>query len=222
MTGQDIVDKVRGKLGDTQFDSSLILDAANWFVNQLFFNTQTRMMESNDTLFGSAGDTVIDMPDDFQTYIDSSVISPQIYEMKDYRLEQATFRKRFPGWQAPTTIAGAISYWTDFNNQMRLSQPLLADTTIDIDYCRQPTIMTSLTDTCEVPDLYQELVVLGSLYRCMDTNEDYPEAAQEIGNLSPLVTAFIASEARGQMRTGPVIIRSNRRRGGIRNSPWSQ
>lgn len=218
----DIVNKTRAKLGDTSFDQQLITDAANWFVNQLFFNTQTRQMETNTQLTPSAGDTTIDMPGDFQTYIDSSVVSPQIYELKDYRMEPADFRKRFPGWNSPLTTAAYMSYWTDFNNEIRFNAPLLADTVIDLDYCRQPDLMVNLTDICEVSDLYQELVILGTLARCMDTNEDYPEASQELANLAPLTTAFIRRESRGSFHTGPVIIRSNRRRGGIRKSAWSE
>ncbi len=218
MTLQNIIDKVRGKLGDTSFDSTQITDAANWFVNQLFFNTATRMMEATDTLYPSANDTTVDMPDDFQTLIDLNVVSPQIYSIKDYHMEQADFMKAWPGWQ--TYTPAYLSNWTDFNNQMRFSAPLLADTQIAIDYLRVPNIMVNTTDTCELPDQYQELVVVGALERCMQTNEDYPEAQQELANLVPLTTAFIAQEARGQFKTGPVIMRSNRRKGGIRSSPW--
>lgn len=220
MTGNDIVNKVRGKLGDTSFDSGLILDAANWFVNQLFFNNATRMMEFTDTLFPSAGDTTMELPDDMQTLITLNVISPSVYELKDFFLPQITFMKRYPFWNATTTTANQPQYWTDFNNTVRFNAPLDQDYEIAIDYIRIPAIMVALTDTCEVPDTYQELVVLGSLYRCMQTNEDYPEAEQELANLAPLTTAFIAQESRGQMKTGPVVIRSNRRRGGIRSSAF--
>lgn len=219
MVLQDIVSKVRGKLGDTSFDEGLITDAANWFINQLFTNTATRMMEETDTLTPSAGDTTVDMPDDFQTLITLNLITPNPpgpYELKDFHMEQIDFMKKWPGWE--TYPAAHLRDWTDFNNTIRFSAPLLADTVIAIDYLRQPALMVNLTDTCELPDIYQELVVLGALARCMDTNEDYPEASQELANLSPLITSFIANEARGQMRTGPVIMRSNRRRGGVRHS----
>lgn len=222
MTLSDIISKTRGKLGDTSFDSGLITDAANWFVNSLFFNNATRMMESSDILYPSAADTEVDMPDDFQTLVSLNCISPQIYELKNYHMEYQDFMKRFPAWNSTSTVAAAISYWTDFSNQVRFSAPLAADTELAIDYLRLPVAMANLTDTCEVPDQYQELVILGTLARCMDTNEDYPEASQELANLSPLITAFIANESRGQFRTGPAIMRSNRRRGGIRRSPWSE
>lgn len=217
MTGADIVGWVRGKLGDTAFDQQQIIDAANWFVNSLFMNTQTRLMEENDTIFGSAGDTTADFPDDFQTLITLNVTAPQVYELKDYHMEQVDFMKKFPNWE--NDLPAQMSYWTIFGNSIRFHAPLLANITMPIDYCRQPVAMVKVTDTCEVPDLYQELVVEGTLARCMATNEDYPEASQELANNSPLVTAFIRREARGFQRTGPVIMRSNRRRGGIRRSP---
>lgn len=222
MTGAQIVGWVRDKLGDTSFDQQEILDAANWFVNSLFFNTQTRLMEESDTLFASAGDSTVDLPDDYQTIIVDSpaVVSPQIYSLKNYHMQYGDFMKQFPGYNAPSTQAQALAYWTTFSNTMRFSAPLLADTQINVDYCRLPVDMASTTSTCEVPDQYTELVVEGTLARCMQTNEDYPEASQELANNSPLVTAFIRREARGAQVTGPVIIRNNRRRGGIRRSPF--
>lgn len=222
MTGQDIVTAVRGKLQDDQFDSSLILQAANWFVNDLFSTTRTRLMETSDIMYPGAGDTSVDLPDDFQTLIWESltVISPTVYQLKDYFQDAGAFSQSWPGYL--TYTPKQLTYWSFFGNTMRFNAPLVADTQIAIDYLRRPDTMNIVTDTCEVPDAYMEMVVLGTLARCMQTNEDYGEATQELANLAPLRVTFIRNEARGQAKTGPLMMRTNRRRNGnIRNNGWS-
>lgn len=220
MTLQDIVTAVRGKLQDDNFDQTLITNAANWFVNDLFSTNAMYIMEESDELFASAGDTEVDLPDDWQTFIweGLNVVVPQVYNMKQYFMEYGDFMQRFPNYAG--NPAQNLAYWTVFGTTVRFSAPLLVDTQINIDYIRVPNTMVNLTDTCEVPDTYQEMVVLGALARCMQTNEDYPEAAQELANLAPLRTTFIANNARGQQKTGPVIMRSNRRGTNIREGGW--
>lgn len=214
MTLAQIRSWVQDKLGDTAFETTLIDSSANWFVQQLFANTRTRLMEANDQLFGSAGDTEIDLPDDLQTLIKEGLylISPQVWDMGPYFMEYGDFMKTYPGYASYT--ASLPYQWTDFNNAMRLAAPLSADVEINCDYIRKPVDMVAATSICEVPDNYQELVVLGTLIRCMNTNEDYGEAASENVNLQALITAFIRNEGRGQLKTGPTNMRTNRRRRG--------
>ena len=211
---------VRGKLQDVTYDETLVDNAINWFVNDLFTNNRTRLMEANDQLFPSANDTEVDLPDDYQTVIKEGlwITSPQTYQMIQYFMEYGDFMKAFPGFVGYP--AHALTNWTFFGNTIRFSAPLLASTTINIDYLREPVAMVNDTDTCEVPDLYQELVVLGALARCMQTNEDYDEASQEFANLAILRTAFIKNEGRAAQKTGPIIMRSNRRGTNVRERNW--
>ena len=220
MVLSDIEGWVRGKLSDDSFPTSLIDPAANWFVNSIFNDHAIRKMETNDQISGNAGDTEIDLPSDIQTMLKEglAVISPQIYHLSDYFMEYGDFMKSFPNFASATPAA--LTRWTDFSNTIRPAAPLLTDTTINIDYLRLPVQMVNPTDECEIDDAYQEMVVLGTLARCMQTNEDYPEAAQELANLAPLITAFVAQEGRGQLKSGPTVIRSNRRGGNTKERGW--
>lgn len=216
----DIVNAVRGKLSDTAFDQELIIDALNFFVAEIYHNTRTRRMESSDQISAAAGDTVADFPDDIDTRINMTVTSPSVYDLTKLYWEYGDFMRAFPKWQ--TDVPKALQQWTDFGNQMRFSAPVLTATTISIDYCRMPipaTLTTSTpTDTIELDSSYKELATLGALARCMESNEDYSEGQSERGNLGPLVTSWIRNEARGGGKTGPVIMRTNRRPGGYRTA----
>lgn len=224
---EDVITAVRGKLSDTAFDQGMIIDAMNFFVAELYHNTRTRRMETSDQIFVSANDTAADFPEDMDVRTSLVVSSPtsNIYDLEELYMEYGDFMKAFPKWQSDTPQY--IHAWTDFGNQLRFSAPALTDTTIDIDYVRVPipaALNTSTTpkDTIELDSLYKELATLGTLARCMESNEDYAEASSERGNLAPLVTAWIRNEGRGGGRVGPIIMRSNRTRGNkySRNRTW--
>lgn len=212
----DIVTAVRNKLADDQFSQTLIIDAINFFVAEIYHNTRTRRMETNDTVSVAVNDTVADLPDDIDVRINAAVTVPttNIYDMEQFYMEYGDFMKRYPGWK--TYPAQAIYNWTDFGNQIRFCAPVLTASTIDIDYTRKPVqallVADSVipTDTIELDESYKELATLGALARCMESNEDYAEATSERGNLQPLLTSWIRNEARGGAKTGPIIMRSNR------------
>ncbi len=214
----DVITAVRLKLSDAAFDQAMIVDAMNFFVNELYHNTRTRRMETHDQMFPGAGDTTVDFPDDIDIRIGLTVTSPttHVYDLGALYMEYGDFMKMYPMWQ--TAPAYPITAWTDFGNQMRFSCPLNVATTIDIDYCRTPVPAklvadgTTPTDTIELDELYKELATLGTLARCMESNEDYAEASSERNNLAGLVTAWIRNEGRGGGRSGPIIMRSNRYR----------
>jgi hypothetical protein len=214
----EIVTAVRNKLSDDQFDQVLIIDAINFFINELYHNTRTRRMETYDQIFSSAGDTDADFPDDMQTLINLTVTagpSSAPYDFSTKYYEYGDFMRVFPKWL--TDVPADPTAWTQFGNQIRYAAPLLEDTTIDIDYLRTPVpaLLTenTPTDTIELDELYKELATEGALARCMESNEDYAEASSERGNLAPLVTAWIRNEGRSGVKTGPTIMRSNRNKG---------
>lgn len=223
LTIAEITLAVRSKLGDLAFDQTVILDAANAFMQELYHNTRTRRMESNDQLYPAIGDTAVDLPDDMDIWLDLSVISPNVYSINrpsGAYFEYADFKNAFPGWA--TNTAKQLSEWSDFGGQMRFSAPLALNTTIDIDYNRKPVPAASASSSIELDEEYKELAVIGTFARCMEANEDYAEAATERDNLAPLVTSWTRNEARGGGKAGPIIMRTNRRPGGYgRGRDWN-
>lgn len=201
---------VRGLVGDTAYDMTLVDQAINWFIYEIHNNTHIRYMETEDESDVSAGDTSVDLPDDVNTILGLTLLTPQVWDLLRERVEYGDFMKLYPGYA--TYTAQQIRKWTDFANAMRLAAPALTDATIHVDYLRTPVVMVDDTDTTDIPDVYEELVSKGSLARLMEINEDYTEAESERDNLAPLLTAFIRNEGRGGMTTGPTVMRTNRGR----------
>lgn len=208
----DIRQAVRSNLDDMQYDSSKIDAAINWFQYELFNNTRTGLMETSVTLNPTAGATSVPFPDDFQVMLNLTVTSPSIYSIWNYRMPQQTFDRDFPGYGS--YAARDLYETTVYGRTLRFSAPLRTNTTLVMDYVRKPAKATESSPVLEVPDQYEELVVLGAQARVMEVNEDFAEAAQIRDNLDPLMTVFIRNEGRGGAIAGPRLMRSNRRRQG--------
>lgn len=210
MTLTDIITAVRDLLDDDAYDATKITRAANWFVYELANNNRLRMFESSDLLSSISGDTTADFPADMITLISVYATVPQVYDMSGNYVAYGDFMKSYANF-ATATAAQAYN-WTDFGNAMRFSAPLNAAHSFQVDYIREPVPMVDTGDDCEIPDRYEELVCKGTLARVMEINEDYAEASQERDNLAPLMTTFVRNEGRGQIKTGPNIMRTNRGR----------
>lgn len=218
MIRSEIVTSVRGLLDDDAYDEDEITQAANWFQNELFNDTRTRIMETSEELFLSTGDYEVELPDDMQTLLNVSVTSPTpARRILESYMAYNTFINAHPGFASASVRPAANNDWTDFGNMMRFAAPVSAATTIYCEYLRRPVPMEEDDDECEIPSAYDELTVRGTLARIMERNEDYAEASQERGNMEPLVTTFKRNEGRGQMKIGPNIMGTRRGRvGGYR------
>lgn len=205
---------VRSNLDDMQYDGSKIDQAINWFQNELFNNNRTSLMETSATLNLTQGASSVDLPSDLQVIIDITVTSPSVYSINKLKVDQTTFSERYSNYAGSTQQQAGE--WTVYGRSLRFSAPVSAATTIRLDYVRRPATATDASPTLEAPDQYFELYVLGAQARIMEINEDFAEAAQIRGNLDPLVTTFIRNEGRGGTVSGPIVIRSNRRRMGGR------
>ena len=206
----EIITSVRGRLDDSSFSATTITEAANWLQNDIFSDTRTRLMEASTPINASAGAVVADFPDDFNTIISIYQTSPKAFDLMPMFINHADFVKMFPDYA--TRTASVVQYWTDFNNQMRFSAPLSSNIIMAMDYIRQPVPMVNVGDVCEIPDQYKEIITRGTTLRIMEQNEDYTEASTERQIVNQLITNFKLSEGRGQVKTGPTIMKSNRRR----------
>lgn len=215
LTLGDIKTGVRGLLVDTDYDETLIAQAANWVIYELFASYRLRMAESSDTLTALLNSTTLDYPSDLLTTIEIYSTSPVIQDMSRFEMNYKDFMATHAGFA--TATAQRVREWVDYGRAMRFSAPLSEATTFQIDYLRTPDTMEDDGDACELSRIYEELVDKLTLARIMEINEDYAEAQQERSNAAPLLTTFIRNEARGGGKVGPQKIRQNRGKvGGFR------
>lgn len=214
---QNVRQLVRQKLDDLQYDGNKIDSAINWFLFELFNNTRTTIMEDDTNIPFVQGDYEVTLPPEVQVVTEILVVptdtSIRPYSIWKNRQEHGDFLQNFPGFM----VAGQtdVREWSFYGRKIRFAAPSRFAGNLFIEFVRRPVKAVLDNETLELPDNYEELAVLGATARVMEMNEDYAEAAQERQNLEPLQTTFIRNEGRGSQKTGPTIVRSNRRgRGG--------
>lgn len=226
---------VREDLDDTAYSSSVIDRAINDYIKEVAARSRMRKLEAEEELFVSLGDTEVELPDDKLVLLNLSVTSPApARRIMDNFMEYNQFVLNNPGYKTVNPRAVATSYWTDYNDKMRLGAPASADTTIFCEYIRVPDYLIADGDENELDpnNLYNEMFIIGARVRAMERNEDYDEAAEErrklfgrnVGNYRSAVfrpgleDTFIRNEGRGQIKFGPTIMKTNRgrRMGGYR------
>lgn len=220
MTGNELVTAVRGLMDDDQFDSATIIQNGNWVQNDLYAGTRTRQMETTATLNVTANDTTETLPTNLQTLISMRVTSPRVYDITNLYVDQDRFMEVYPNWESET--AAEIHEWTDFGGAIRFSRPVLANSTIKVDYLRKPVAVVQNTDSYELPALYDELLARRTLTRCMMQNEDYAESAQEQQFVNDLFSVFVRNEGRGGIKTGPTMMTSKMNKGWSRYRSWRE
>lgn len=210
MQGTELVALVRDKIGDDAYDSKTILTAGNWFLNELANKNRLRIFEESDKITAAAGKFTADFPSDMQTMISLYVTAPSTYDFTKSYIEYGDFMKSYANFA--TASPGRASQWTDFGNAIRFSAPLNVTHSISVDYLRRPRQVEGEAGEYELPRQYDELLVKGALIRIMDQDEDYDVSGQERSLLSPMVASLVKNEGRGGIKTGPIIMRTNRGR----------
>lgn len=214
---QDVRQLVRQKLDDLQYDGNKVDSAINWFQFELFNNTRTTIMEDDLNIAFVQGDYEVTIPSQVQVITEILVVptNPSIrpYSIWKNRQEHGDFLQNFPNFMVANQTD--LREWSFYGRKIRFAAPANFAGNLFVEFVRRPVKAVNDNDVLEIPDNYEELAVLGGVARVMEMNEDYAEAAQERQNLEPLQVTFIRNEGRGSQKTGPTIMRSNRRgRGG--------
>ena len=217
MTQAEAVARVRLKLDDSAYPEATITQALNDYVNELYTKFKTKLMEKSSTLSVAQGDTTINLPTDYSSLLNLTVLDTSPYLITDKELEYNKFMRDYPAFA--TYAQAKPYYWTSFANKIRLAYPSNASYTINIDYLRLPVKTSSGSDSYEVPSESDEMVAQGGLVRAMEMNEEYAEAAQERSKLEDMETSFNLKYGRGPLRSGGTRIRTKLYKRG-RNYDW--
>jgi len=205
-----LIASVRGQIDDDTFSAALITEASNWFVDEVCNNNHLRRMEDSESLNADTEDTTMDFPDEMKTMISLYLTVPQVYDMGKSYMSYGDFMQSHANFA--TATAARAQQWTDFGNAVRFAAPIDATHEFQLDYLRKPIPVVDDNDEYDFADNYNELLVMGTLVRVLERDEDYVVAGQKRDIMEPLMTAFVKNESRGQIKTGGNVIRTGRGR----------
>lgn len=171
----DIRVRVKNKLDDTDFDSALtdtfINDTQREILNtyQLPFNEKTFSGTLSTGQYTYDLDATLTL---FQRMINIRLTSPDTNEvdLSDNFVPYRLFRQKYPD---PSSQDNHLpSDWTIYANKLIFSTPVDQNYTLDMDYVSGATTLTDDTDVPQIPEEFQETLVLGAYIRALEFNDD--------------------------------------------------
>lgn len=197
------------KLDDTSFDPGVVDRFINTTQRSIFNTFELPFMEKVFSGTLPISNRIFSYPDDVQV-VQSVVITDPTGYQKDITgryLPYREFNERFPtpGNNTPSEIL----YWTSYGGKMYTSAATDVTYTMDIFYLKKPLVLSDDDDIPEIPEEFQELLVLGAYKRVLERNEDFDLAAA-VGNQYNEQLDKLVNRYGFRMTGGPVVMKQPR------------
>lgn len=145
-TQRSIFNNYRLPINEKTFSGTLTVDEDTYDLRA----TATKFQRLIGLRLTSPDANEADLTEDFQSYSD--------------------FRRDNP--DPSSQDSGLPGKWTLFANKIYFNKPVDVAYTMDMDYLSAATTLSDDSDVPEIPEEFQELLVLGALIRYMEFNED--------------------------------------------------
>lgn len=168
---------VNDRLDDPMFQDTDVVDrfinaSQRWIFNQF----ELPFTEGQFSGVLASGQTVFQFPDDVQ--VPQALVLTADGEQRDISDNYILFRQFFKMFPKPASGEPKPPlYWTSHAGKLYLSHPTDKAYQLDTFYVRKPALLVADTDVPEVPEEFQELLVLGAYSRLLKRNEDWDIAA---------------------------------------------
>ena len=175
-TLSNLVSQVQSRLDDTGFSSTTIKQFINDTQREITNDKRWRFMEATTNLTSSVGSQSIgSFPADYQIAIDLRISSPVAYAKKLPFLDYTVVDEQYSD---QTIYANSTPmFWYEYANVPYIFPQADQVYTLTLRYLKTPTELSADADVPQIPEEYQELLVLGALSRCHELNDDYDKAA---------------------------------------------
>lgn len=210
-----LISNVQAKLDDTGFSSANITQFINDTQREIFNNYALQFVEGTATLTSTANTALIStgIPTDLQIPIDLTVTAPAGYAGLLRYVDFKEIDAAYPG----TVTTNIPTRWYSFAGSIYLDPTPNQAFTLTLRYLKRPTELTGASDVPQIPEEFQEILVLGALKRCLQLNDSYDQAAViQINEYDPMVVKLVQRYAVGQ-QAGPLKIPINRMRTNARS-----
>jgi len=163
------------KLDDEDFDTQVLDNFINDAQRDIFSEFELPFTEKIFTGALPQGAYMFQFPDDV-SHLQSLIITDldgKSVNIKDKFMDFQTFNGQYAS--PSTNEAGSVMYWTIFGNKMVTSRPIDGDYTMTIYYNKVPKTLVQDSDVPEVPEEFEEALLLGAFYRVQYREGDADE-----------------------------------------------
>lgn len=204
------------KLDDTEFNPDIVDNFINDAQRSIFNTYELPFMEIQTTETLTSGSYTFDWPDDYQVEQAIIIISPTS-NVKDITTNFMPWREFIRSYPNPSGNTPAMpSTWTTYGRTMYLTAPTDQSYTISLWYLKTPTPLLRDNDIPELPEEFEEALVLGAYYRILERNEDFDLASfYKNGDYTDELYRLVGRLSNRQIGA-PTVMPQPRRFGGTR------
>lgn len=164
------------KLDDEDFDVNVLTNFINDAQRDIFSEYELPFTEKIFTGDLPSGAHMFQFPDDV-SQIQSVMIVDNNGRSVDVKDKFMTFREFNKYYADPSANqVGPVRYWTLYGGKMIVSRPIDSDYNMTIYYNKVPKVLADDLDVPEVPEEFEEILVLGAFYRVQMREGDTDEA----------------------------------------------
>jgi len=207
----DIRNRVQvDKLDDEEYSSSIIDNFINDTQRDIFNECELPFMEKIFSGTIPVGSTIFAFPTDLAQPQSMVVVSPTgvARDIESGEMEFRDFNRAYP---VPTiNTPSEIRNWTLYGGKMLLSAPTDVEYILSTFYIKKPVLLSSDTDVPELPEEFEELLVLGAYKRVLERDGDFDLAASINVEYNNLLTLLISRY--GFRKNGPIKMKNMQRR----------
>lgn len=165
------------KLDDTSFDPDIVDRFVNDAQRSIFNTYELPFAEKVFAGLLSIGDYIFAFPDDYQALQALKIVDPN-ENRRDITKLYMPFRQFNESFPTPANnTAGTPGAWTIHGSRLYFDKPTDQAYTLELYYLKKPTKLEDDSDVPEIPEEFEEALVLGAYYRVLERNEDFDLAS---------------------------------------------
>lgn len=171
---------VRNRLDDEDFEDEYLDNALNQAQRDITNGRNFTFLETTATTTLTNGTTTASYPVDLRALLNAKAqaVGIQAYPITEGYLDYSTFQDNYAS--IPTASTAPV-HWTTFANQMLFPAPADKDYTITLSYIRNSSRVDGDTvTTFDIPDEFEELLMLGAYIRIAKREDDYDVSQNEL------------------------------------------
>tara|TARA_R110000868_G_scaffold267_2_gene2321 strand:+ start:4251 stop:4889 length:639 start_codon:yes stop_codon:yes gene_type:complete len=170
-----LVTQIQNKLDDTSFSTSILKQFLNDTQREIFNMRMSKFVEATqDFSTVVSQDSIGTLPTNMQMVIDLRITGPAGYSSVLQYMDIQEFDARFP---EPSLSGDALPYiWYPFGTTINVFPRPSQVLTLQLRYFKTPTELVNDADVPQIPEEFQELLVLGAFMRALEFNDNYDQA----------------------------------------------
>lgn len=195
------------KLDDDEFEPGIVDNFLNDTLRDIYNQYELPFQEKIFQGTVPAGSTIFKLPSDVALMQSQSMGG--IRGWQGQQVDWRSFLRAYP--DAVNETPSEPGRWALYGGNILLNAPTDKDYTLTLFYIKKPTRLEQDSDVPELPEEFEELLVLGAFRRILERNEDYDLAetieSQYQAKMVQLVTRYGFREA-----DGPIKMKNRQRR----------